>query len=157
MSRVSKYIGFHLALNDISSEHLLQSRMVIEIGALPYAMRRILADPSVAIALDEAAELGEAAASETPEDEEAAQPFVDADVLFHRRLIEASGLDPLVAFNDLLRVFFTRFRRSVYDAREGWRSGLAEHRRIVEALREGNLQLAQSVLTQHLEYHRGHL
>ncbi|HAC90036.1 MAG TPA: hypothetical protein DCF63_05285, partial [Planctomycetaceae bacterium] len=63
--------------------------------------------------------------------------FIELDILFHRTLLEASGLQPLVAFGDLLHVFFQRFRESV--KRAGWKVGLEGHRRLVDQLSAGNI------------------
>ncbi|MCU0979415.1 MAG: FCD domain-containing protein, partial [Pirellulaceae bacterium] len=67
-------------------------------------------------------------------------------------LLEASGLQPLVAFGDLLHVFFQRFRESV--KRADWTTGVESHRRLVEHLAAGNLDKATSELRKHIESHK---
>ena len=56
---------------------------------------------------------------------------IATDLAFHRALLAASGLGPLVAFNDLLQVFFNRFRESFDppDLEKKVRRALAHYRR----------------------------
>src|SRR5436305_1829166 len=77
--------------------------------------------------------------------------FIDLDIEFHRTLLESSGLEPLVAFGDLLHVFFRRFRESVKKA--GWKVGIESHQRIVDLLATGDSQAAACELRRHIESH----
>jgi DNA-binding GntR family transcriptional regulator len=77
---------------------------------------------------------------------------IAADAAFHRALLDASGVGPLMAFHDLLAIFFDRFRRSL--ARSDWENAIRQHRQIVDALRTGDLKLACDLLTRHIDYHR---
>jgi len=81
------------------------------------------------------------------------EEFIRSDVAFHRALVEASDIEPLVAFTDLLQVFFNRFRKGL--KREHWKQGTRSHRDLIQALRAGKLQTAEAVLRRHLEYHQG--
>ena len=78
--------------------------------------------------------------------------WIELDVAFHRRLLEASGLAPLVAFNDLLQIFFARFRESV--KRAEWRHAIHSHQRIVDLLARGKVRAASDELQSHIESHR---
>jgi len=78
--------------------------------------------------------------------------WIELDVAFHRRLLEASGLAPLVAFNDLLQIFFARFRESV--KRAEWQDAIKSHQRIVDLLARGKVRLASEQLQSHIESHR---
>lgn len=147
MDRVTKYLGFHFALSGYSKLHLLQARMVIEIGSLPFAMERMDEDPGVHRRLMELIEKLDQA--KTPDE------FIEGDIVFHRALVEGSGIEPLVAFTDLLHVFFREFRESVVP--EGLRSGNQSHRRIVEALRNHRPETAQKELRLHLGHYRKQL
>ena len=71
---------------------------------------------------------------------------------FHRTLLEASGLKPLVAFGDLLRMFFRQFRESVKKA--GWKVGVESHQRIVDSLATGDVAAATAELRTHIESHQ---
>ncbi len=144
MKRVSNYLGFHLAISDFPRTQLLDARVVIETGALPHVMRRMADDPGLYGRLAEAA------------DEVEAAPDLDAriaaDAAFHRLILDSSGVGPLLAFHDLLTIFFNRFRRSL--ATGDWDTGLRQHRQILDALRAGDAALACDVLTRHVNYHR---
>jgi DNA-binding FadR family transcriptional regulator len=144
MKRVSTYVGFHLAISDFPGSEILDARIVIETGALPHVMRRMAGDPTLYERLRKAAEAVEAAPD--------LDARIAADVAFHRDLLDASGVGPLLAFHDLLAVFFERFRRSLVTG--DWDSGLRQHRQILDALRAGDAGLACDVLTRHVGYHR---
>jgi GntR family transcriptional regulator, transcriptional repressor for pyruvate dehydrogenase complex len=144
MKRVTNYLGFHIAISDFPRSQLLDARIVIETGALPQAMQRMATDPGLYDRLAQAADAVQAA----PDLDER----ILADAAFHRALLDASGVGPLLAFHDLLTIFFDRFRRSL--AGGDWESGLRQHRQILDALRAGDLKLACEVLTRHVDYHR---
>jgi DNA-binding GntR family transcriptional regulator len=73
------------------------------------------------------------------------------DIAFHRELICASGLAPLMAFSDVLSVFFQRFRKGVKAAE--WRHGIKVHQAILDALRAGQVADADRLLREHIESH----
>jgi GntR family transcriptional repressor for pyruvate dehydrogenase complex len=144
MKRLTSYLSFHLAISDFPRQQLLDARIVIETGALAHAMRRMAEEPELYGRLTEATAAVEAA------------PDLDgriaADAAFHRALLDASGVSPLMAFHDLLTIFFDRFRRSL--ASGDWETGFRQHRQIIDALRAGDLTLACDVLTRHVDHHR---
>lgn len=142
IQRVSEYLGFHFALNNYPKERLRQARIVIETGALPYAMKAMAKDCTI---YDKLIEI---VSRMNPEDQKI---YVREDVDFHRTLVEASGIEPLVAFNDLLQVFFKRFESNI-SAPVNRQSGVASHTRIVNALRDGQLEIAEQELRKHLSY-----
>jgi DNA-binding FadR family transcriptional regulator len=144
MKRLTSYLGFHLAISDFPRQQLLDARIVIETGALPHALRRMAEDPELYERLMEAADAVQAATS--------LDERIAADAAFHRALLDASAVGPLMAFHDLLAIFFDRFRRSL--ASGDWEGGIRQHRQIVEALRGGDLKLASDVLTRHIDHHR---
>jgi DNA-binding GntR family transcriptional regulator len=81
--------------------------------------------------------------------------WVELDIAFHRELICASGLSPLMAFTDVLSVFFKRFRESVKKAE--WSDGIESHQRIIDALKLGRVREADQELRTHIESHRERL
>ena len=83
------------------------------------------------------------------------QQWIDLDVEFHRTLLDASGLSPLVAFSDLLQVFFQQFRDSVKKAE--WELGIASHQLIVDCLQEGDVDNAVAELRDHIGSHKGRM
>lgn len=147
MKRVTEFLGFHFALNNYPKEQLLRTRSVIEKGALPGLMERIAADPSVYQRLMLAARELEGV---TDPDK-----FISGDAAFHRTLLESSGIEPLVAFGDVLGIFFLRFRRQVVDARYGWAEGVKMHRALLDALKNRNLAEAERLMDDHLLHYRG--
>jgi DNA-binding FadR family transcriptional regulator len=143
LGRVSDFLGFHLAISQYPPDQLIATRVVIETGGLPYAARRMADDPTIYDRLNELADRFEGAKT--------LQEWVDLDIAFHRALLDASGVKPLTAFNDLLQVFFRRFRESVKKAE--WKRGIQSHRRIIDLLREQQVALAADELRTHIESH----
>ncbi len=144
MQRVTDHLGFHPALHDVDPGELIDTRIVIETGALPFAARRMQRDSSIYVRLDAInAELRQA---------RSLQRFVELDIRFHRELIQAGGLAPLMAFSDVLVVFFRRFRESVKMAE--WQGGIDAHQRVIDALRDADVKTADSLLRSHIEVHR---
>jgi DNA-binding FadR family transcriptional regulator len=144
MGRVTEHLGFHSALLDVDPQQLIDSRVILETGVLPHVVRRMAADPSIEIRLREiVAQFRSARDLKT---------FIAIDIQFHRSLLEASGLQPLVAFGDLLRVFFQRFRESVKKA--DWKEGVESHCRLVNHLTAGRVDAATAELRKHIESHK---
>lgn len=144
LEQVAPFLEFHPALRQATMDQLIDTRIVVETGGLPLAMQRMRDDPSLCERLF-------AAANEFHRAKDVAT-WIELDIDFHRLLLSASGLAPLVAFHDLLDVFFRRFRESVKKAE--WKQGIESHLRILEALREGQLQVACGLLRRHIESHR---
>jgi DNA-binding FadR family transcriptional regulator len=143
-NRMTDHLGFHPALHRADPLQLIDSRIIIETGVLPHVARRMGEDESLYSSLQEIVDrFGTARKLQT---------WIDFDIEFHRALIEASGLAPLVAFGDLLQVFFRRFRDSVKMAE--WKSGTASHQRIIDHLRDQNVEQATEELRKHIESHK---
>jgi DNA-binding FadR family transcriptional regulator len=144
MDRVTEYLGFHPAMHDVSAEELIDTRVLIEAGVLPHVARRMTQDESLYNKLNAInAELRQAGSLSR---------WVQLDIAFHRELIGASGLSPLMAFTDVLAVFFRRFRESVRKAE--WSGGIESHQRVIDALKAGRVQQADRELRTHIESHR---
>jgi GntR family transcriptional regulator, transcriptional repressor for pyruvate dehydrogenase complex len=144
MSRLTEHLSFHTALLDVDPQQLIDSRVILETGVLPHVIKRMANDPSIEASLREIVKKFEAARD--------LKTFIALDIQFHRTLLEASGLQPLVAFGDLLHVFFQTFRESIKKA--GWKVGVEGHRRIVNHLAAGRLKAATTELREHIESHR---
>lgn len=147
MKRVTEYLGFHFSLNNYPRDQLLKTRLVLEKGALAGIMERMALDPAVYARL---AALNDALDGVTTSD-----AFIPGDVAFHRALLECSGIEPLVAFGDVLGIFFMRFKEKVVGAREGWAGGVRMHRALLEALRNRDLAGAEHIMDEHLQLYRG--
>jgi GntR family transcriptional repressor for pyruvate dehydrogenase complex len=143
LERVTDHLGFHPALHDVEPQQLIASRIVVEVGVLPHVVRRMAEDDSIRESLQSIVDRSASA--------KRLQDWIDLDIQFHRVLIEASGLQPLVAFSDLLQVFFQRFRDSIKKAE--WRDGIASHKVLIDALSTGHLARAESELREHIESH----
>ncbi len=142
--RVTDHLGFHPALHRADPLQLIDTRVVIETGVLPHVIRRMAADHSIYDRLHSLANRFRSARK--------LQTWIDLDIEFHRTLLESSGLAPLVAFGDLLHVFFQQFRESVKKAE--WQDGAESHQRLIDVLRDGKLELATDELRQHIESHK---
>jgi len=144
MERVTEYLGFHPALQSVSAEELIDTRVLIEAGVLPHVAKRMKQDESLYDKLNAInAELRQA---------RSLSRWVELDIAFHHELISASGLSPLMAFTDVLAIFFRRFRESVKKAE--WSGGIDSHQRIIDALKAGRVQEADQELRTHIQSHR---
>lgn len=144
MDRVTEYLGFHPALQDVPPAVLIDTRVVLEAGVLPHVARRMERDPSLYESLNAVnRRLGQA---------DSLQAGVELDRAFHHELIAASGLTPFLAFGDLLAVFFRRFgdHLNLADAVRG-------HQIIIDALKVGDLVEADREVRAHIENHRNFL
>jgi DNA-binding FadR family transcriptional regulator len=140
-------LSFHAGLLEADPQQLIDSRVILETGVLPHVVQRMKKDPTIEAGLREIVRQFESTRD--------LKTFIAIDIQFHRSLLEASGLQPLVAFGDLLDVFFQRFRESVKKA--GWKEGVESHRRLIDDLTAGNLDKATSELRKHIESHKERL
>lgn len=147
MTRLTEYLGFHLAINDFPKSDLLETRIVIETGGLSHAAQRMSDDPSIYKRLNEL--------NQQLRDCKSNDERIAVDIQFHRLLLESSGLSPLVAFNDLLQIFFNRFRQSLLEGE--WETGIQGHQKVINALRDGKVDVATACLRKHIEYHKSNL
>lgn len=146
MARLTEYLGFHFAIGGYPKEVLLKARIVLETGALPYTMQSMKENPEIYPQLmAHVQRLGELA--------DDIDGYIQEDIKFHHALVKTSGVEPLVAFTDLLHVFFLHYKDSVASAKR--LAGNKSHQQIVEALHRGKLNEAQQVLRKHLEYYLG--
>lgn len=144
MERVTEYLGFHPVLHDISPDELIDTRILVETGVLPHVARRMEQDASIHDNLN--------AINQKLRRARALSRWVELDIEFHRELICASGLSPLMAFTDVLAVFFRRFRESV--KRAEWSQGVESHQQIIDFLKSNRVHAAERELRSHIESHR---
>lgn len=147
VTRVTGHLGFHPALHTASPLQLIETRIVIETGALPYTARRMAKDPEIYQSLQQLVDRFR----ETTE----LSAWIELDIEFHHALLDASGLSPLVAFGDLLQVFFARFRESVRKA--DWKPGIASHQRMIDGLRKQDVAGVTEELRLHIESHKARM
>ena len=147
MGRIAEHLSFHSDLLDADPQQLIDSRVILETGVLPCIARRMKADCSIEQQLRAMVDRFRLARD--------LKTWISLDIEFHRTLLEASGLKPLVAFGDLLHVFFQRFRESVKKAE--WKTGVESHERIVDELTKGDVAAATAELRKHIESHKERL
>lgn len=147
MARITGHLVFHAGLLDVDPQQLIDSRVIVETGVLPYVARNMANDKAIEQHLRELAERFRTARD--------LRTWIDLDIQFHRSLLEASGLQPLVAFGDLLHVFFQRFRESVKKAE--WQAGVESHLRLIDLLAADRVEDATAELRKHIESHRKRL
>lgn len=141
VGRLTRHLGFHAGLLDADPQELIDSRVIIETGVLPHVARRMADDPSIEMHLRNlAGQFGMARDLKT---------CIAIDVQFHHSLVEASGLRPLVAFGDLLAVFFQRFREAIRKVE--WKVGVENHQRLVDLLVAGQVDAAAAELREQIE------
>lgn len=144
LDRLTEHLGFHSALLDVEPSVLIDTRVVVETGVVPYLAEKMKQDDTIYSRLNDL-NADMRITTELPR-------FMELDIAFHRELIRGSGLTPLIAFSDLITVFFRRFRESVKLAE--WSEGTASHQAIIDALREGHLSEATRLVRLHIESHR---
>jgi GntR family transcriptional regulator, transcriptional repressor for pyruvate dehydrogenase complex len=143
VGRLKESLSFHPAMYDVPDDELVDTRVIIETGVIPYVARRMQADPEIYKCLSEMNDkLRHASDSDN---------CVKLDAAFHQLLVESSGLTPLAAFSDLLQIFFERFRKPV---RKNWRGGIKVHQDIVDGIRDGKIEAVTALLHEHIECHK---
>lgn len=141
MQRLTRHLGFHSGLLDADPQQLIDSRVVIETGVLPHVARRMAEDPSIEARLRSLAEMMGTARD--------LKETLTIDIQFHRTLMEASGLQPLVAFGDLLEIFFQRFRTAI--GKVDLSVGVANHLRLTDLLAAGRVDEAAAESRRQIE------
>jgi len=144
IGRMTDHLGFHPALQAADAQQLIDSRVVVETGVLPFVSQRIQQNPEIAEALQKVVH--------QLRDAKTLEAKIDLDIEFHRKLLEASGLSPLIAFGDLLQIFFLRFRESVRAVE--WTKAVAGHQHLLDLLKAGRVAKATEELKAHIESHR---
>jgi DNA-binding FadR family transcriptional regulator len=141
MARVTEYLGFQFALSGYPRSELLRSRLVIESGVIPYVVEALTKNPALTARLIERLDDGRNAVTE--------EQRVANDIAFHRTILETSQIGPLRVFDDLLQIFFSRFEAPVSE--DNWHLTLEHHARLVQLLRDGDVNGAQGLVAEHLE------
>ena len=146
MERLSQYLGFHFAVADYPFDQIIEARIAIEVGAIPRGMKGIEADRSVLKQLTSLVEKlsanAQTAEPQTPEE------WIEMDLEFHRVLLSASHLEPLLAFNDLLLIFFKRIRPDL--SQHLRQQSAAEHHQILELISQQDVAGVQETLRAHI-------
>jgi len=144
MERLSKYLGFHFAVSEYPVGELVDTRIIIETGGLKHVAQRMASDANLYQELN-------AINSKLRRTRRMAD-WIVGDINFHRCLADSSGLRALAAFNDLVQVFFLKFREDF--PRSHWKVGVKDHQQIIDALRDGKPDRAGKLLEAHIGSHR---
>lgn len=147
LDRFIGFLGFHPSLQNAPLESLIDTRVILETSVLTMVAKKMKADPSIYQGLNETnANLKRAQDLKT---------WIELDLRFHRDLIEAGGLLPIVAFSGVIEVFFDRFRKSIKQAE--WKLGIISHQKIIDCLQRGEASKARDELKRHIESHKQRL
>lgn len=143
--RVIPLLKVHPGSRNITADELIATRIVIETGALPFVMKRMAADADVYQRIR--------AINNRMQTSTRVDHWIKHDIAFHNALLEESGLRTLMAFGELLQLFFHRFREDVKQT--DWQGGVESHLRIIDSLQKGNLLQAVEELRAHISAHTG--
>lgn len=146
MKRLSRYLSFHFALADYPLEELIDTRIIVETGGLRHVAERMANDATIYEHLNAANDRLRRATKKSE--------WLHGEVQFHCLLVSSSGIQALAAFNDLVQVFFRKFREAISNTR--WSDGIEGHQRIIDTLRDGDYMAATALLTEHISVHREH-
>jgi len=141
MKRLSRYLGFHFAVGNYPVDELIETRVVVETGGLRHVAEQMKRDKSIYAHLHELNDQLRRA--------HGSREWIRGETRFHCALVAASGLRGLSAFNDLLQVFFQRFRKDFPPPQ--WGLAVDSHQQIIDGLRDGNHDLARILLIEHIE------
>lgn len=146
--RVSQFLELHPALKDATARQLVDTRLILELGMLPYLCDRMQRHPEV---YQKFVEHLDAADTTTDVTE-----WLQLDCEFHCLLVDSSGLSPMFLCRELIVYFFGRLQGALQDTgvRERLEAELAnktaEHRRLIDLLRDQKLDQAQRELKSHV-------
>ena len=140
-SILSRCLSFQLASAPFLRRQLLEARMALELGVLELVCGRLDSGQLAALRRIADCECRDDSASERERN-------LRLDNEFHRMLLEAGGNPILSAYTRMLEIFFTDIHTS--SPREGSRAAASEHHLLVDALEEGNLELARGLMRRHL-------
>ncbi|MDA0184357.1 FadR family transcriptional regulator [Solirubrobacter phytolaccae] len=126
----------------------LECRRLLEIEAAGLAAQR--AAPRQLVALSEALERMTAAAAYTAGGPSAEDRFHDADIAFHRAVIQATGNHALGRMTEPVHRALAAARRPLARPELRLERSLPEHRRILAAIADGDADEARAAMRDHL-------
>lgn len=122
-------------------EQLFEARRTLEISLMPLVVAHAGEDDFVQL---------EASIAQMETDIERGGLGTEGDVEFHRVLLQAAGNALLLQFGALIQEFFRAPRTRLLLDPETAKNSIADHHKIVEALRAGDANAAQQAMEQHL-------
>jgi len=141
---LAQALGFQIAISDVSYYKLLEARLSIELGVLEIISKKIT--PLQITQLRSVADCARYDNSITE-----IERNYQRDCEFHRLLLTISDNEMLISFSRLLEIFFTRRTSSC----EASQAAAIDHKNIIDALEQHNLELARGIMRSHLEKYKG--
>lgn len=135
-------LGHAVAGDEGRLRELIEVRQIFEPSAAALAARRASVEE---IAAMERAVDDMAAHLDSPEG------YIDADVSFHEGLVSAAGNELLADIMRPVAALLAQSRRATVGARRPPSSALAEHRGILDAIRDRDPEAARAACVAHLE------
>lgn len=142
---LTRCLGFQIAVDDVSFQQLLEARLAMETSALELICGKLTKKQFGELEKLVDCTRRDDSADETTRD-------FQSDQSFHRALLKVSGNQVLISFASLLAIFFSK--NFPKPAAEKSVVASAEHRMLLEALRNSNLDLARGIMKQHLDRYR---
>lgn len=144
VQRFSRYLSFHFAMGDYPNDELTATRKIVESGCLEHVACQMKNDAEVYTSLNEQNQkLRDIVGTGN------LARWIEADVEFRCKLMAASGLRFMMAFNELIQVYFQRLRENCSSSL--WPIGVADHQTIIDSLRDGNVEMAKKTLCLHVD------
>jgi GntR family transcriptional repressor for pyruvate dehydrogenase complex len=138
-------LGFLAALHGFTRDQMFEARKVLEMGVAGLAAERRLADKLAPMAEEVT---GMFATLQEP------QAFLLHDVRFHRAVAAASGNPVLLALVEMVSSLVYEQRRLTVERAHDLKESAELHRRIYQAIRDGNPEGARAEMAQHLDLAR---
>lgn len=140
---VGEGISNMLLMGAVSSQDVTETRMILEIGMLPLVCERATEDDLDD--LDRICDEAEASLAEGSDYD------VSLSADFHAHLARAAHNDVIrMLIEPLHKPLETSLRTAKRRAPEMGKQGTAEHRRLVKAIRAGDVDQAQNIMRRHL-------
>lgn len=140
---VGKDLQFRFSLADVNPADFQEARTVVEKAILPLAVKRI-----TPVLLAKLADTVEEMENNIDNPEKAD----GADRKFHLILLEACGNQTLQAFGQVIQSLFRKENRLKYWSSEKLQVAVEEHRRLIQAIKASDLDLAIEIMTAHCKY-----
>ncbi len=138
---LSRCLVFQTAIDNNSFSTLLEARLVLELGVVEQLCGRLTPEQYQEL---------EACVDCTRKDDSPAEAERNAhtDRQFHSMLFKCCGNPVLMSFSNLLEIFFARTFTALGVTE--CQIATSEHRLLLDALQNGNLELARGIMKQHI-------
>jgi GntR family transcriptional regulator, transcriptional repressor for pyruvate dehydrogenase complex len=149
LQRVTQLLELHPSLQNATSQQLIDARLAVEVGMLSRLSKRMQQDAEIYSILSELTSQFQAA-------EEVSERF-ELDREFHCQLIRLSGISALLPFHELMLVFFDQIYARIRDSKvmaelvAQHPIEVRDHQRIIDSLRDDELDHAEAALTKHIQ------